>query len=80
MNASSRIYVAGHRGMVGAAILRRMAELELPAPIIADRDELENIYTELDRIGSHKDGLGGGAGDEFDFFADEARQHFVGIR
>ena len=41
MNASSRIYVAGHRGMVGAAILRRMAELELPAPIIADRDELD---------------------------------------
>ena len=33
MNASSRIYVAGHRGMVGSAICRALQAAGLPAPI-----------------------------------------------
>ncbi len=36
-----KVYVAGHRGMVGSAILRRMQALGLPAPIVASREELD---------------------------------------
>lgn len=35
------IYVAGHRGMVGAAILRECARLGLPAPVTATHAELD---------------------------------------
>jgi GDP-L-fucose synthase len=36
-----RVYVAGHAGMVGSAILRRMKTLGLPAPITATRAEVD---------------------------------------
>ena len=41
MNASSRIYVAGHRGMVGRAICRALASAGLPAPITFTSAELD---------------------------------------
>ena len=41
MNASSRIYVAGHRGMVGSAICRALADAGLPAPITFTSAELD---------------------------------------
>ena len=40
MNARSNIYVAGHRGMVGAAIVREIARLGLPPPLTATHAEL----------------------------------------
>lgn len=36
-----KIYVAGHRGMVGAAILREMERLGLPPPVTAAHAELD---------------------------------------
>lgn len=36
----SRIFVAGHRGMVGAAIVRALARAGLPEPIVRTRAEL----------------------------------------
>lgn len=36
-----RLYVAGHAGMVGSAILRRMTALGMPPPITAPRAELD---------------------------------------
>ena len=41
MNASSRIYVAGHRGMVGSAICRALQSAGLPAPITFTSAELD---------------------------------------
>ena len=41
MNASSRIYVAGHRGMVGSAICRALETAGLPAPITFTSAELD---------------------------------------
>ena len=41
MNASSRIYVAGHRGMVGSAICRALQAAGLPAPITFTSAELD---------------------------------------
>ena len=41
MNAESRIYVAGHRGMVGKAICRALAAADLPAPITFTSAELD---------------------------------------
>jgi len=41
MNASSRIYVAGHRGMVGSAICRALESAGLPAPITFTSAELD---------------------------------------
>lgn len=41
MNPLSNIYVAGHRGMVGAAVVREIARLGLPAPITATHAELD---------------------------------------
>lgn len=38
---SKRIYVAGHRGMVGSAIVRRLRELGCNEIIVATRDELD---------------------------------------
>ena len=37
----ARVYVAGHAGMVGSAILRRMRTLGLPEPLTATRAELD---------------------------------------
>lgn len=36
-----RLFVAGHRGMVGSAVLRRLAARGLPAPLVAPRAELD---------------------------------------
>lgn len=41
MNASSRIYVAGHRGMVGSAICRALQAAGLQAPITFTSAELD---------------------------------------
>ena len=41
MNASSRIYVAGHRGMVGSAICRALQAAGLPTPITFTSAELD---------------------------------------
>ncbi len=41
MNASSRIYVAGHRGMVGSAICRALLKAGLPSPITFTSAELD---------------------------------------
>jgi GDP-L-fucose synthase len=41
MNTLSNLYVAGHRGMVGAAVLREIARLGLPPPLIATHAELD---------------------------------------
>ena len=40
MTARSRVYVAGHRGMVGSAIVRRLAKCQCDV-IIADRDTVD---------------------------------------
>jgi len=36
-----RLYVAGHRGMVGAAVMRELARLGLPPPLTATHAELD---------------------------------------
>lgn len=41
MSNSEKIYVAGHRGMVGAAVVREMARLNLPPPLTAAHGELD---------------------------------------
>jgi GDP-L-fucose synthase len=41
MNADSRIYVAGHRGMVGKALCRALSDAGLPAPITFTSAELD---------------------------------------
>jgi GDP-L-fucose synthase len=41
MHAGSRVYVAGHRGMVGSAIVRRLASLGIDAPIVRTHAELD---------------------------------------
>ena len=41
MNADSRIYVAGHRGMVGQALCRALSDAGLPAPITFTSAELD---------------------------------------
>jgi len=41
MNTLSNIYVAGHRGMVGSAILRALARRGLPPPLTATHAELD---------------------------------------
>lgn len=41
MNDCSRLFVAGHGGMVGSAILRQMAKLEMPPPITASHEALD---------------------------------------
>lgn len=58
MNVSSLIYVAGHRGMVGAAVVRELARLGLPPPLTATRDELDLTDQAAARafIGRHRPG------------------------
>lgn len=41
MNPLSNLYVAGHRGMVGAAVVREIARLGLPPPLTATHAELD---------------------------------------
>lgn len=41
MDASARIYVSGHRGMVGSAIVRALAKKGLPAPLVYTSRELD---------------------------------------
>src|SRR3984957_2840154 len=41
MNPDSRIYVAGHRGLVGSAICRRLREAGYAAPIVRTSSELD---------------------------------------
>jgi GDP-L-fucose synthase len=41
MNTFNNIYVAGHRGMVGAAVVREIARLGLPPPLTASHAELD---------------------------------------
>jgi GDP-L-fucose synthase len=38
---SARIFVAGHRGLAGSAIVRRLVELGCRRPLVAARDELD---------------------------------------
>ena len=47
MNLDSRIYVAGHNGMVGSAIVRRLKELGYTNIITASKKEL-NLLNQLD--------------------------------
>ncbi|MDR2849026.1 MAG: GDP-L-fucose synthase [Verrucomicrobiota bacterium] len=41
MASLGKIYVAGHRGMVGAAVVRELARLGLPPPLTAAHGELD---------------------------------------
>lgn len=41
MNPDSRVYVAGHRGLVGSAILRRLNEAGFKNVIVRPKDELD---------------------------------------
>ena len=41
MERDSRIFVAGHRGLVGSAILRRLATAGYSAPLTATREQLD---------------------------------------
>lgn len=47
MNLDSKIYVAGHNGMVGSAIVRRLKELGYTNIVTADRKRL-NLINQLD--------------------------------
>ena len=46
MNKNSRIYVAGHKGMVGSAIVRRLEELGYTNIITADKNRL-NLLNQI---------------------------------
>ena len=41
MNSNPRIFVAGHRGLVGSAILRRLEQLGFNSVLTATRDQLD---------------------------------------
>ncbi len=41
MTRDARAYVAGHRGLVGSAIIRRLSEHSTTAPLTATRDQLD---------------------------------------
>ena len=41
MSRAARVFVAGHRGLVGSAIVRRLRERGGPEPIVAGREELD---------------------------------------
>ena len=41
MNADSRPYISGHRGMVGSALCRALAAAGLPEPITFTSSELD---------------------------------------
>ena len=41
MGTLERIFIAGHRGMVGSALVRQMQQRNLPPPILADHGRLD---------------------------------------
>src|SRR4051812_39582892 len=41
LDAGSRVFVAGHRGLVGSAILRRLGTMGVTTPLVATRDQLD---------------------------------------
>ncbi|HZT55691.1 MAG TPA: NAD-dependent epimerase/dehydratase family protein, partial [Burkholderiaceae bacterium] len=41
MNSDARIFVAGHRGLVGSAVVRRLRALGYSNLLLAERRELE---------------------------------------
>jgi GDP-L-fucose synthase len=41
MNALDRVFVAGHQGMVGSAVVRRMKAEGLPPPVLGDRADVD---------------------------------------
>jgi len=41
MNKDARVFVAGHRGLVGSAIVRRLRALGFGQLLLADRNELD---------------------------------------
>ena len=41
MTPTSRIFVAGHRGLVGSAVLRRLSDLGYQNILTATRDQLD---------------------------------------
>lgn len=41
LGPAARVYVAGHRGLVGSAILRKLAELGIDNVLVSDRRELD---------------------------------------
>ncbi|HEX9473579.1 MAG TPA: NAD-dependent epimerase/dehydratase family protein, partial [Steroidobacteraceae bacterium] len=41
MNKEARIYVAGHRGLVGSAVVRRLRALGYEQLLLAEKGELE---------------------------------------
>ena len=41
MNSDARVFIAGHRGLVGSAIVRRLRELGFSNLLLAARDELD---------------------------------------
>ena len=43
MDKNSKIYVAGHRGMVGSAIIRRLKELGYYNIVVSNRNQLDLI-------------------------------------
>jgi len=45
MNKNSRIYIAGHRGLVGSAIYRELVRLGYTSIITRTRDELDLLNT-----------------------------------
>ena len=41
MSGSPRIFVAGHQGLVGSALVRRLADEGYPPPIVRTREQLD---------------------------------------
>jgi GDP-L-fucose synthase len=50
VNPSSKIYVAGHRGLVGAALIRRLQEAGYRNLLVRDRNELDLANHEAVRV------------------------------
>ena len=47
INLKSKIYVAGHKGLVGSAIIRQLKKKVIQKIIFADRSKLDLINTNL---------------------------------
>ncbi|TVR45264.1 MAG: NAD-dependent epimerase/dehydratase family protein, partial [Puniceicoccaceae bacterium] len=41
MNRDAKIYIAGHRGMAGGAVLRKFTALGCPNLVVRERSELD---------------------------------------
>src|SRR5690606_34949486 len=51
MNAASSIYVAGHRGMVGSAIVRRLKRDGVSNLVLRDRSQLDlRVQADVERL------------------------------